>query len=44
MADQIKEALDYIINNNKTGFQPIVSLKDGSMGMRLSAGSLAKVK
>lgn len=33
MSDQIKEALDYIINNKKirTVFQPIVSLRDGSI-------------
>jgi FOG: EAL domain len=33
MAEQIKEALDYIINNKqiKTVFQPIISLRDGSI-------------
>ncbi len=33
MSDQIKEALDYIIDNKKirTVFQPIVSLRDGSI-------------
>ncbi len=33
MSDLVKEALDYIIDNKKikTVFQPIVSLRDGSI-------------